>query len=985
MANGQLGKSLRQLRELACATTQSDAQLLYDFVHHNDQTALAALMKRHGPMVLGVCRRVLRHAPDVEDAFQAAFLVFVRRAGSIARGDSLAAWLYGVAHRVAVRLKTTLGKRNRQERPILDMPRDGSPDPEELRELQRVLDEELHGLPEKYRAPLVLHYLVGKTKAETAAHLGCTEGTVSGRLARGRKLLRRRLARRGLDAVAGLVVLESARGTPPAAVPALLAESAFAAAIRYAAGGSLVGVVSARAARLAGGWRVAAGGWRVAALVLSLALLGGGWWMLAGGWTNTPPLPPPATRHPPPSPRRPDPVAVRQADVFGDPLPANALVRLGSNRARHAGQINALGFSPDGNRLATLGRDSLVRVWSAADGKELYVLKGGPDTAGSGFWCFAFAPDGKTLATGGGDGLVRFWDPFTGKLLRQFRGIAIGVKALAFSPDGSRLAVAGEDNRLGIWDPESGRALPCAIDPGRHGTKFDIVFSPLRQVVWSPDGKVLGLLRAHMEGGAGSKPGHAKPGGIKLRLNNPYGWPEAYQSFELWEVATGRLRDRFEVQLYAATPAFAADGKALVWIDRQKNLSLRAADRGGEIRRFAQVSSGLPMTLSADGKTLALAEKGTIRLWEADMGESKRAIPDSGTVRCLAFARDGRTLAAGRHDGSYEVWDIATGEKCLPPLPGHRGYVYSAAYSLDGRILATCGQDHTIRLWQTSTGKEIRRWPAKEGPLSLTFLADGKTLVSSGGDRTVRFWETATGKELRQVSESGQARAYPIAVRLSPDGNHVAKRYAGFVRLWTAEGKEVPLAQQDAPAHPGRLGNGLTFSADGKFLAAWQRGAVRLWDTASGREMHHWEGSPGEVTALAFSPDGAALAAAGEGDAVRLWDVATGNERLKLSAPPLALPDRLDPEGSRLPDRRAGDFTALGFSRDGKTLFGGRQEEGALIVWDLAGGGPARAVPGHRENVSFLAVSRDGKSLASASADGTVLVWDVAGLTAPGP
>jgi RNA polymerase sigma factor (sigma-70 family) len=175
---------------------QTDGRLLKRFASQQDQAAFAALVRRHGPMVLAVCRRVLGNAHDADDAFQATFLVLVRKAGAIARPELLANWLYGVAYRVAVKARANAARRSKHEQRA---PVKACVDPVAEatgREVHAVLDAELRHLPEQYRAPLVLCYLEGKTNAEAACMLGWPTGSISGRLARARELLRMRLVRR---------------------------------------------------------------------------------------------------------------------------------------------------------------------------------------------------------------------------------------------------------------------------------------------------------------------------------------------------------------------------------------------------------------------------------------------------------------------------------------------------------------------------------------------------------------------------------------------------------------------------------------------------------------------------------------------------------------------------------------------------------------------------------------------------------------------
>jgi RNA polymerase sigma factor (sigma-70 family) len=173
----------------------SDAALLGRFVRERDQGAFELLVWRHGPMVLGACRRVLRHEQDAEDAFQAAFLILARKAASIGKGESLGRWLNKVAYRAALRARQAARRCEARldERPPPEVERSG---PAELlagQEMGAVLDEGINLLPEKYRVAFVLCYLEGKTNAEAAELLGCPKGTVLSRLARARERLRRRL------------------------------------------------------------------------------------------------------------------------------------------------------------------------------------------------------------------------------------------------------------------------------------------------------------------------------------------------------------------------------------------------------------------------------------------------------------------------------------------------------------------------------------------------------------------------------------------------------------------------------------------------------------------------------------------------------------------------------------------------------------------------------------------------------------------------
>jgi RNA polymerase sigma factor (sigma-70 family) len=263
----------------------SDAQLLQRFATKRDEAAFEVLVWRHGPMVLGVGRRVLRNPDDAEDVLQATFLALIRQAPSIRRGGALAGWLHNVAYRIALRAREKRGKLGLGQAAVEAAPAPPPAAEEHWRDLWPVLDEELRRLPPKYRTPLVLSYLQGLTNQGVAAEMGCPVGTVFTRLARGRQLLRQRLARRGVTLTAGAL---SAVLAPAATAPALragLARATARAARAFAAGpGAAAGMPSAKVIALTEGVGNMVGVSRlklVSVLAILLAVAGSGAGLLA--------------------------------------------------------------------------------------------------------------------------------------------------------------------------------------------------------------------------------------------------------------------------------------------------------------------------------------------------------------------------------------------------------------------------------------------------------------------------------------------------------------------------------------------------------------------------------------------------------------------------------------------------------------------------------------------------------------------------------
>src|SRR5262249_12149657 len=244
MARGYLSPVMQFLRSLtgASGVDARDDDLLRRFADQRDEAAFAGLVQRHGPMVLGVCQRVLGNVHDAEDAFQAAFLVLARRVAGGFRPRLLGLWLHSVAARTALRARTALARRRAKERAAAVPSADQTPEPA-WSDLRPVLDDEIGRLPAKYRRPFVLCYLEDLTNEEAAAAIGCPKGTILSRLAWARERLRSRLMRRGLASAAALVGAESSHNMLAARVsPALAALTARAATAFAWRAGPVAGV-----------------------------------------------------------------------------------------------------------------------------------------------------------------------------------------------------------------------------------------------------------------------------------------------------------------------------------------------------------------------------------------------------------------------------------------------------------------------------------------------------------------------------------------------------------------------------------------------------------------------------------------------------------------------------------------------------------------------------------------------------------------------
>lgn len=253
MAVRQASKVLHCIRTLALHQSDSatDGDLLDLYLRLQDEAAFEALVRRHGRMVLGVCRRILGNSHDAEDAFQATFLVLVRKATSIRPAGMVGNWLYGVAHRTALEARRSIARRRSKESHVVPRP---EPSEDTLARLRPLLELELPRLPDKYRAALVLCDLEGRTRKEVAQQLGLPEGTIASRLSRARTILAKRLARHRLTITGGALAAAMAQEAASAAAPLSLVVGTVRAAVAYAAGpAAAAAIVSAQVAAITEG------------------------------------------------------------------------------------------------------------------------------------------------------------------------------------------------------------------------------------------------------------------------------------------------------------------------------------------------------------------------------------------------------------------------------------------------------------------------------------------------------------------------------------------------------------------------------------------------------------------------------------------------------------------------------------------------------------------------------------------------------------
>jgi RNA polymerase sigma factor (sigma-70 family) len=925
MANQSFGRVLHHVRELVAAQQtgrSSDRDLLERFRMHHDEAAFAALVRRHGPMVLGVCRRVLRHVQDAEDASQAAFLVLARKAGSIRKAEAVGSWLYGVAYRVARKLQAQVIRRKTHSTELALVSGSDNQNDASWKEFLAVLDEELNRLPLSYRAPLVLCYLQGHTQDQAARQLDWSLGKLRGQLERGREVLRSRLARRGMSLSAALLAVNLVHETASAA-PALLAGPLAAAAVTFAAGGVPSGT-AVRAAILARG--VARGMTLTklhfgSALILVLTMVGVGAALTA---QSRAPAQTTALADTEEKRDRAPVDKVIGTDRGRDPLPLHAFARLGSERFRHGGVIWAVRFALNGKTLASTGTDHSIRLWDAVTGRSVGVFAdpgavSNPYLPSRWLFCLAFAPDGKTVAAGEYErgwqfGNIHLWDITTGKKLLKINAHQRGVLDLAFSPNGKFLASAGADRAIRLWETATGKQILALA--GHTDLCCGIAFTG--------DGK--GLVSMAADG-----------------------------TVRGWDRKTGQERWRIAGQFGGTgSMAVSADGKILASVGKDNTIGVYNADKGKQVRRLRGLPANLRrLAFSRNGKILAVATaNGAVHLWDPAASRQLRALPDArGEIHSLAFAKDDKTLAAARGAAAIARWDIATG-KPIPPPGGHEGPVGSLAFSQGGKTLVSGGWDWTVRLWEAETGKQLACHPAPQIQGRTVALArDGKLLAVARKGGGIVLVDAHTGKERRRIAGH---KDDVVTLAFGPRDKTLAS--AGMdktVRLWNlATGQELHVLVHDHPVMH------LAYALDGKLLVSSTRQRmVHVWNAVTGKEIRQLEHAQ-PIHSIALATDDRTLAAGGADGMVVVWDAPSGR-----------VLHRLGPH--------AGYVVALAFAPDGRTLAVGNWRE--TRVWELATGKERTRLPAHWGDITALAFGPNGRTLATASSDTTILIWDLTG------
>jgi RNA polymerase sigma factor (sigma-70 family) len=924
----------------------SDRDLLRRFVAAGEGEAFARLLERHGPMVLGLARRVVRDAQLAEDVFQATFLTLARKAGSIRRAEALPCWLHGVAFRLSLRARQS--RRRQQQEACRPLP----PSPSALDELTAaellaVLDEELAALPERDRGPLLLCCLEGLSQDEAAKRLGCSTGAVRGRLERGRARLRLRLEKRGLGLPAVLAGSLLVAGATQAVSPVLM-QSTFKAALTG------LGVSPAAAALAQGAIQtMTLSKMKVAAAVfMLLALSGVGLGMLTMRPATIPEEEPDA------------PLAKTEkkaVDLYGDPLPEGAVRRFGTLERRAVGA--KLAMTSDGQSIIGVRAGKYVYVWDVETGKlqEQHAL---PSPASD----FHLSPDGRWLVTGEVE--REAWTVSqvkSGKIIHNLKLPPGYVRPVVFSPDNRLVAMcANQRGQIAInaWELASGKEVFAANI---------VIDTSANQLAFSADGKLL-----------------------LVSLYNPN------EGTRCWDVATGKRIWHSKDFFLNYGDAVAPDGVILTTDPNRPVVDLVTGER--KATPFPHpYQSPSRLSVTPDGLTLLATSSKGVAVWNLKQGKELLVMEGAGTI--LVPAPDRKSIIT--NNGMLQRWDLRTGKPLYPDnwQAGHLREIVEIGFSADGTKLASASLDGSVRMWDVATARQLDVFggnedlhppprivgPTETGVTALAMTPDARWLATGDSREKLVIWSAKNARKAQTLDlpplEQNEGARVISQVWISSEGDRATAVFApngGFggpgqtppkltpkLATWDLRSGKLLSCRFAERMYRGNSGisndghiilchgvimdartsqqlaqlDGLNertryqaacLSQDGRLVAgvfptdhADQQGrlrleyeGVRVWDSATGRTVSQFKTSPwpGE---LAFHPNNR-FVAANTPQGIEIYDIVTGTSVATIKMHETICSTRT----------RGSYASCLAFTPDGRYLATGHPDS-TILLWPV--------------------------------------------------
>ena len=550
----------------------------------------------------------------------------------------------------------------------------------------------------------------------------------------------------------------------------------------------------------------------------------------------------------------------------------------------------------------------------------------------------AFSPDGRFVLSGSQDKTALLWDATNGRELKRFAGHSDQVASVAFSPNGRYVLTGSDDKTARLWDMASSDEPRQFIGHSKG----------VNSVAFSPDGR-------YVLTGSDDK------------------------TARLWNASSGKEIRQFVGPSGINSVALSPDGRYVLAGGDDKIARLLDVGSGKLVLQFAgqfdQVNSvafspnGHYVLTSSGNWQLPGSEDTAARLWDVTSGKEVRRFKGKFVVDSATFSPNGQYVLTGSNDGVARLWDASSGDELTrfgdqtsPGASTDELFLNLAVFSPDGRYVLTgknrthvsengATTSNTIQLWDAGNAKELQRFEGhSDGVRSVAFSRNGQYLLTGSNDGVARLLDTTTGKQIRRFeSNSGVT-----SVTLSADNRYVLANELGRLKLWdVASGKEIHEWQGYIIASP--------FSSDGRFVLIGNNDnnghVAQVWNIASGEDVLSFEGHSQTISSVAFSPDDQFVLTGSFDKTARLWDRDTGAEIRRFEA--------------------YSEVYSVAFSPDGRFVLTGHEDKTARL-WDADSGKEVRRFEGHSAPVLSVAFSPDGRFVLTGGLDKTARLWDTA-------
>jgi len=616
-----------------------------------------------------------------------------------------------------------------------------------------------------------------------------------------------------------------------------------------------------------------------------------------------------------------------------------------------------------------------------------------------------FNADGTVLATLSNDNNVQLWDMQKRQMIYSFKKTGMRISSIAFSSTESHILALAihESADIILWSVKHQTVIYTAATQQ----------STIHTIAFSPNGKIFA---------SACKDGFIKLWDVKTK---------PYSSIKSWDVRDKYLLPISGISVIKAhrktinAIVFSPDGKILasaaeesaikLWdIQAQKQKPIAILKRhGGSVKSLA---------FSPNSEMLASASSDkTIKLWKINTPSTKKLLHTfkghSDSVNSVAFSPNGNILASASSDKTVRLWNIQIQQPLTSDtsiLEAHEGKVQSVAFSplyVDGKMLVSASSDQTIQLWDTHNKQRMSQLSNhKSWVTSIAFSPDNKMLAAAAYDHSIKLWDLSKKQLIHHfTAHKGSVRA----IIFSPDGRYFASAADDqTVKLWDAHNKTLLYS---FTGHSGSV-RAIVFSPNGKVLAsAADDKTVRLWDVSTKSRLHVFEAHTDGINAIAFSPDGTLFASASRDKTIKLWNIQqkkiayayaytlightekinaisfSDNGKMLASADDEGSVKLWDVQNVQGDEKRSkkrllysfsaekynGKATSVAFNTlDGNDIIAAAFNDGTITMWNRQNQQPIRSVKEHRNKVSSIIFSSDQQTFASASADGSIKLWD---------